>query len=47
MEVSSWIRPSKLTKYLSMSSPSGIDGTAVFALFILSYPNIFCSGNLF
>ena len=54
MEVSTWTRLSKSAKYrwvfhvdFSMSFRCQIDVTAVLAVSILSFSNIFCSGNLF
>ena len=54
VEISTWIRLSKLTKYrwvfyadFSMSFRCWIDVTSVLAVSILLFPNIFCSENLF
>ena len=54
VDTSTWIRLSKSTKYwwvlhvyFSMSFRRQIDVTSVLALSILSFSNIFCSGNLF
>ena len=51
---STWIRLSKSTKYrwilhvnFSMSFPCRIDVTSVLAFSMVSFSNIFCSGNLF
>ena len=54
VDISTWIRLSKSTKYrwvlyvdFSMSFRGQIDVTSVLAVSILSFSNIFCSGNLF
>ena len=54
VDISTWIRLSKSTKYrwvlhvdFSMSFLRQIDVTSVLAVSILSFSNIFCSGNLF
>ena len=54
VDISMWIRLSKSTKYrwvlhvdFSMSFRRPIDVTSVLAVSILSFSNIFCSGNLF
>ena len=54
VDISTWIRLSKSTKYrwvlhvdFSMSFRRQIDVTSVLAVSILSFSNIFCSGNLF
>ena len=54
MEISTWIRLSKSTKYrwvlhvdFSMSFRRQIEVTSVLAVSIVSLSNIFCSGNLF
>ena len=54
VDMSMWIRLSKSTKYwwvlhvdFSVSFRRQIDVTSVLAVFILLFPNIFCSGNLF
>ena len=54
VDISMWIRLSKSTKYrwvlhvdFSMSFRRQIDVTSVLAVSILSFSNIFCSGNLF
>ena len=54
VETSTWIRLSKSTKYrwvlhvdFSMSFRCRFNVTSVLAVSILSFPNIFCCGNLF
>ena len=54
VEISKWIRLSKSMKHrwvlhvdFSMSFRRRIDVTSVLAVFILSFSNIFCPGNLF
>ena len=54
MEISKWIRLPKSTKDrwvlhvdFSMSFRCQIDKTSLLAVSILSFPHIFCSGNLF